>query len=116
MNRRLPWTLALVLAVVLGAAGGSRAETAPRLRFNPFARPALEGPGTAGEGLPAAAAGPPRLRATLVAGANSVAVLDGAVLRIGEQAFGYRLVAVRTWEAVFERGGDEIVLSVGEER
>jgi hypothetical protein len=110
-RRRATW---LLLSLLLGAAREARAEDAPHLRFDPFATPLLAGPGVdAEEEEPAA--GPPRLRATLVAGENSVAVLDGAVLRLGEEAFGYRLVAVRTWEAVFERAGAQTVIALDDE-
>jgi hypothetical protein len=58
------------------------------------------------------ASGEPVLRATLVAGEASLADLGGVVLAVGEQTHGYRLVEVREFEAVFERGGENLVLGV----
>ena len=84
------------------------------LRFDPFERPDLWQP--AGSD-PDSRARPepgwqPTLRATLVAGAGSLANLGGSVLQLGEEAHGYRLREVRRWEALFEKGGVTLVLPV----
>jgi hypothetical protein len=52
------------------------------------------------------------LTATLVDAEQSFANLGGVVLKIGEETHGYRLVEVRIWEAVFDKDGADVVLSV----
>ena len=52
----------------------------------------------------------PVLTATLVAGSESMVNLGGTILKVGEEAYGYRLVKVDHWEAVFANGDQEIVL------
>ena len=54
----------------------------------------------------------PVLAATLVAGSESMVNLGGSILRLGEEAHGYRLVEVGHWEAVFEKGGERVTLSI----
>lgn len=103
------------IALLLVGAGAAAAEEDGRLRFNPFAVPDLVGlPG--GEGPRAAApvdeAWQPVLRATLVAADTSLADLGGVLLAVGEEIHGYRLLEVRPFEAVFERGGERMVLAV----
>jgi len=102
---------ALPALLLLGLAGAAHAEVA--LRFNPFERPDLEAVRqSSGYGEVAASAWTPVLKATLVDGPASLANLGGTVLRIGEEAQGYRLREVRTWEAVFEKGDATLVIPV----
>ena len=84
------------------------------LRFDPFERPELwrsdgRDPGYGARTEPEWR---PTLKATLVAGAASLANLGGIVLELGEEIHGYRLREVRPWEAVFEKGGVTLVLPV----
>lgn len=111
MSRLAVAALAALLPLHLAAA--DEPEVSP-LRFDPFSGPALEGSG--GPTRPVArGAWTPVLRATLVAGPDSLANLGGIVLRLGEEAHGYRLVEVREWEAVFERGGVRRVFALDAE-
>ena len=97
----------LVLAVV----GHSVADDArPRLRHNPFDGPTLDahrrGSSSTGDAFR------PILKATSHAGENSIANLGGIILRIGEEAHGYKLITVGEGEAEFERAGTRIVLRI----
>ena len=109
---------ALVVSLIAGAAAfPARADERPSsvLRFNPFSRPDLDGAGaSSGKSLasPAAPAWSPVLKATLLAGNDSMANLGGVVLKPGEETHGYRLREVRAREAVFAKDDKLIVLSV----
>lgn len=104
-----------VLIAQLGALGLAQAEEeAPApLRFDPFVRPDPErlAQGSVGAARPGQAWSPV-LRATLVAGDDSLANLGGTILKLGEETHGYRLVEVRDREAVFEKGGSRLVLTL----
>ena len=52
------------------------------------------------------------LRATITAGAQSMANVDGVILTLGEEMSGYRLIEVREREAVFVRHGKREVLTI----
>jgi len=115
------WPLpALVLATVLaGAPEWSFSEEA-KLQHDPFARPALTSlqrgskGGPAGSGK-AAAAEPGRrlnLQALMMAGPRSMANVDGMMVRIGDQVYGYRLVAVHERQAVFEKNNKRFTLFI----
>ena len=103
----MPRAAWLVAAAV--AAHASADEAGP----NPFARPVAshDEPRTF-----ATAASPAFvLRATMKAGDASMVNIDGAILRIGEEIDGYRLVAVGEGTAVFTRGEIPYVLAIVEE-
>lgn len=106
--------VALLGVLLSWPARGTAEEGAPRLHVDPFAHPELGGRTRARgrEVAPAAPVWVPELRATLVAEPRSFANLSGAVLRVGEQFHGYRLLEVRPFEAVFEKDGARIVLAV----
>ena len=89
------------------AAGGD-------LQHNPFTRPELGSPAPAGGDAPAPATAEPELRATLVAGQNSLANVAGQLLSIGDEADGYRLLAVGEGFADFERDGRRITVMLRE--
>ena len=84
-------------------------------RYDPFAAPDVL---RLAPGAESPAARPPtrpwnpRLRAVLVAGAASLANVDGEVLALGQEVDGYRLVEVRERSAVFHHGDEERVLSL----
>ncbi len=105
--RRVSATLALVLAVTASNA----AEPPER---NPFQIPIdLEDPVAVEAGMqPETVPEPLRLRATLLAGARSSVILDGAILTIGEEYSGYRLVSVHEGEAVLSKNGEAVRLFV----
>lgn len=105
----------VTLSFAMSASVGS-AESPPPLRFDPFRSPpeAVESRTVDREDR-GASNFQPVLRSVVVAGNNSLANLGGEILKIGEVAEGYRLVAVRPFEAVFEREGERLVLAVSKD-
>ena len=49
----------------------------------------------------------------MVAGANSMANVDGVMVRLGDSFQGYRLIAVHDRSAVFEKNNAKFTLAVG---
>ena len=105
--------IAMLLAA-LGAAVPAVAEMEPALEWDPFERPeGYRDVRRSGRGANRSAESfAPVLRATLVAGPESLVNLGGEILGVGEETHGYRLVEVRPFEAVFEKGGQSVVLEV----
>jgi hypothetical protein len=118
IGRRLaPRIVALIFtALALPALGQGRA-----LQHDPFVRPAVGlVPGNA-----SSTAAPGRLKtlpeakpklnlqAVLVAGAHSIANVDGVMVRVGESINGYRLLEVEHRSAVFEKNGAKFTLGIG---
>jgi hypothetical protein len=103
-------------ALALPALGQGRA-----LQHDPFVRPAVGlVPGNASSAaapgrLKAAPEATPKLnlQAVLVAGAHSIANVDGVMLRVGESLNGYRLLEVQQRSAVFEKNGAKFTLGIG---
>ncbi len=98
-------------AIVLAQYPGLARAQAAGLRHDVFGRPALENPQHArtvpGQTDAVEDTAPPwnpELRAVIVAGRNSLANVDGALVRIGGEIDGYRLTEVREREAVFVKG------------
>ncbi len=122
MTRRALWLPVFLLALAAAPfAADARGDAGPELRFDPFVIPELdEQRGDlrrrgANRGRPRpgrAEAWQPVLRATLVAGAASLANLGGTILGPGEQTHGWTLVEVRRFEAVFLHQGERVVLGV----
>ena len=54
----------------------------------------------------------PRLSTVVNAGKNSMVVLNGSVLRLNDSLDGYRLIQVGLGEAVFSKGGEQIVVGM----
>lgn len=109
--------IALLLFVATGASVAT-AGSAPALRHDPFRASPVEGPVA---GSPTRGPGPvanfvPVLRSTIVGDSRAMANLGGEVLAIGEEAHGYRLLAVGLYDAVFEKDGRRIQLEVHSER
>ncbi len=84
------------------------------LHRNPFERPKLQQPAgrAASPEITGAAAPAWELRGTLVAGRDSLADVDGVIIRVGDDVDGYRLVSVREGIAVFFGNGGRLVLTV----
>ena len=81
-------------------------------RVNPFSRPEVLEPVE-----PQASGGqaePLELRGVIAAADQPVANLNGVVLTLGEEAFGYVLESVGTGTAVFVKGDERVVLHVAE--
>lgn len=114
MRRSLQVT---ILATLL-ATGSNTVCAQDTPERNPFARPT--------DAKSAAAAREPRIprtarvaapkfsvSATVVAGENSVANLDGVVVVLGETLDGYRLAEVHRDKIVLEKSGQHFTLRVG---
>jgi hypothetical protein len=56
-----------------------------------------------------------RLRGTMLAGSNSVANIDGTIIGIGQQLYGYTLVSVQQRQVVLDRNGTQTKLSIDNE-
>lgn len=57
----------------------------------------------------------PILQSTIVGESGSLAMLGGVMLEVGEETNGYRLVEVRTFDALFEKNGERLRLEVVQE-
>ncbi len=111
--RRRP-VLVAVLALASLAAAPLRAQSPPELRFDPFRPPppAAIAPDDSPPDRRPAIRFEPVLRSTVVAGERSLANLGGRILALGEEFGGYRLVAVRAFDATFVKDGREVLLEV----
>ena len=106
------------LATLITTMGACTAVcSAPPLRHDPFARPLLTAAvpksvvtqgNTTGDTPP----WNPTLTAVMVAGDHSLVNLEGAIVAIGQEMDGYRLVQVRDREAIFTRGKQRVVLKM----
>lgn len=115
MTRLARHLLPAVALLALSGTGWAADEESLVLRFDPFERPDLDALARAADsyqGQSSSDSWQPVLNATLDSGDESFASLGGVVLRIGEETHGYRLLEVRLWEAVFERNGANVTLSV----
>jgi len=119
MSRAWP-LLAFVLAAVLAGAPELAFAEEAKLQHDPFARPALAslqrgsrgGPASDGKAAPAEPRRRLNLQAVMMAGPNSIANVDGMIVRIGDQVYGYRLVAVHERHAVFEKNSKRFTLFI----
>lgn len=92
-------------------------DGAAKLRRNPFEHPNLDA--QAADRGPTGARlddGSLRVRAILVAGDRSLVNVNGTILGIGEEHFGYVLRSVAEEAAVFSRDGESITISLFEQR
>jgi hypothetical protein len=90
-------------------------ELEVKLRYDPFERHPSIGSPRGPQDTPLSEAPPawaPQLRATLVAGAQSLANVEGVILLLGEKHQGYRLVEVREGEAIFLGNGGRHTLTI----
>lgn len=102
-------------AVALGVVPVAWAEGP--LSHDPFTRPPLSAtvartlngqPETVSEDVPWT----PSLSAVVVAGKNSMVNVNGAIVTLGENIEGHRLIEVNDQEAVFKKGKKRIVLKI----
>ena len=90
------------------------------LKHDPFARPVLAPRPASAAPVPANTVKAPvpepvwkpELRAIMVAGPKSIVNVEGALVRIGEQINGYRLVEVHEETAVFVNNKKRVTLSL----
>lgn len=85
------------------------AATATPLQHDPFARPFQLGSSTSAD---ANISSGPKLIAVIVAGKKSLVNLNGAIIGIGEEKDGYRLIRVRDRKAIFKKGKKRVVLDL----
>ncbi|MDH3527310.1 MAG: hypothetical protein OEN52_09265 [Gammaproteobacteria bacterium] len=100
-----------LLASLLGVCQAEQARIV--LQTNPFERPAVQEK-QANEVLNSrqAAAATLQLRATMVAGANSLANIGGMIVGIGQEIDGYQLINVQERRVVLSKNGTTKTLSV----
>lgn len=111
------------IAAGLACTPGFGWAQADALKHDPFARPAFlkATPPAAAQARDHAGAGKgalpepewkPELAAVMVAGPKSVVSIDGAMVRIGEEINGHRLVEVHEQTAVFVKNRKRVTLSL----
>jgi len=106
--------LILIALSLCLAANTYAANEALNLRHDPFQRPAsfnnpVLGTTASQNTAPAAL---PRLRATLVAGEDSLVNVEGKIIGIGEVVDDYRLLSVDEGVAVFTKDDVQITLKI----
>jgi hypothetical protein len=107
------WTVALLgVSLHSPAWAGGEAGDVPMLRHNPFVQPQIAAARTEESPEESPQEGVFELRATLHAGAQSLANVNGVILRLGEEVEGYRLAEVEERSAVLRRGETRIVVSL----
>jgi hypothetical protein len=110
----------LYLSAGLLCLPGLAAAQADGLKHDPFARPVLVPRPASAESVPGISVKAPvpdsvwkpELRAIMVAGPKSIVNVAGALVRIGEQIDGYRLVEVHEETAVFVKNTKRVTLSL----
>jgi hypothetical protein len=121
---RVRLVLSLGLVTVLVGFPELSLSQAEKLQHDPFARPALSGlqqarqPEPRGNVEVTVAAPSPRLKllAVMAAGPDSIANVDGVMVRIGDEINGYRLVEVYESNAVFEKNKTRYSVSINRNR
>ena len=111
MNSDQPLRVLLLSSLLMAES----AAAAQPLRHDIFARPTLTALTVTAQEIPAGTPTEmwtPKLTAVMVAGSNSLATIDGRILKVGEFADGFRLVAVRENTAVLTKDGQRHVLTM----
>jgi len=87
------------------------------LQINPFLRPALEAvlPDSEKTTADTEPGGNMQLRGTMLAGSNSLANIDGSIIGIGQQVYGYTLISVQQRHVMLDRNGTQMMLSIDSE-
>lgn len=92
--------------------------SAEPLRHDPFARPAFAQANAGGATAMMAGKGDesinwaPQISILMNAGRDSMAVVNGAIVRLGESIDGYRLVKITHGEAVFMKNGKRMAVQM----
>jgi hypothetical protein len=103
-------TLMPMLALVLAGLAANVLATPPRIVRDPFvSRLPASAPLAAAASAPAT---PPRLRAVVLNGAQSLANLDGNVVATGERVAGYTVVRIDSRGVLLTRAGSEHLLTM----
>ena len=114
---------ALGVALTLTAGSPPAFAQSHTLQHDPFARAVIGAMSGLRSPTPAAPASqraapvaPPKLslNAVLVAGAHSMANVDGVMVRVGESVQGYRLLEVQDRSAVFEKNNAKFTVGLRE--
>lgn len=105
---------ALLLATLCGLTSSPVWALDLGLQKDPFARPGYlaTGDATASGSDASAAAWPPKLSAVMVAGRESMVMIDNRRLRLGDEIDGYRLRQVLPRQAVFLKEGRRFVVDI----
>lgn len=111
----------LHLSAGLACLPGLAQAQADGLKHDPFVRPVLAPrPASAAPGPATTVKAPvpepvwkPELRGIMVAGPNSIVNVEGTLVRIGEEIYGYRLIEVHEETAVFVNNKKRVTLSLG---
>lgn len=100
--------LLIILGLLCSQSDADQSDT-PMLLHDPFASPFQKN-----HYSPAQQTTPwaPQLTSTLRAGNNSMVVISGKVVQLGETVDGYQLMEVHESSAVFEKNGQKIRLNL----
>lgn len=116
MNKR--FYLILCTGICSFSASGAENPQANRVRHDPFQRPALpQSSITAPEAEKPTAQQPwaPKLSGTLRAGRNSMANVNGNIVKLGETIDGYKLIEVDERSAIFVKNKQSTHLTIDAE-
>ncbi len=103
----------LVAVLVLGSsARAAFADSAPALRFDPFRTRPADASAAIDDSQAVVAGFEPVLRSTVVSSERSMVNLGGEILFVGEETHGFRLIAVRSFDALFTKEGRTIRLEL----
>jgi hypothetical protein len=103
-------TLMPMLALALAGLAANVLATPPRIVRDPFvSRLPVSAPLAAAAPVPAT---PPRLRAVVLNGAQSLANLDGNVVATGERVAGYTVVRIDARGVLLTHAGSEHLLTM----
>ena len=94
---------------------GGEYPQAMRVRHDPFQRPVIPQTSVAepeGSKPPTQEAWAPKLTATLRAGRNSMANVNGKIIKLGETITGYKLIEVDERSAVFVKNKQRTHLTI----
>lgn len=114
---RLPWKFVVIAAAAMGVLGCTSVAYAQITR-NPFAKPEIEKPiaslsQTEKRRVTKIAEPTFKLQATVVAGDNSFANLDGTILGLNETIDGFQIVKINRESIVVVKSGQSFTIRTG---
>jgi hypothetical protein len=113
MNKHCFWLLCACLSP-FSVIGGEYPQT-QRVQHDPFQRPAIPEASVSEAGVAKPSVQQvwaPKLTATLRAGKNSMANVDGKIIKLGETINDYKLIAVYERSAVFVKNKQRTQLTI----